>query len=336
MPGGDKADKAGEKGGAGGADGAPARVIALIVLLFIAAAALRGYLPAAEHTPHRQDTESPVPLTLLAILLTVSLGIVAGALITRVRNRHAVPGSMGVLSVGSGAGKVRPRWRVVLIALAVMAAWLMTVWLASRWAGSHRPGRADRPPGTGVAAPPAGTVPGAGDRAPRPEPPQQDLTGEVLHYLTTTAAIMLAMIAAAVIVAARTRRRGPAPASAVDETFASAVPAARPESLVRAAELGLAEIGDPDREPREAIIACYATMERELAHVPEAVPQEFDTPTEVLARAVDHHALPADNAAQLVKLFAEARFSAHLMTEQHRAEAVRILQLVLAELRSAA
>ena len=56
----------------------------------------------------------------------------------------------------------------------------------------------------------------------------------------------------------------------------------RSESLVRAAELGLAEIADLSREPREAIIACYAAMERELANVPGAVPQDFDTPTEVL------------------------------------------------------
>lgn len=30
---------------------------------------------------------------------------------------------------------------------------------------------------------------------------------------------------------------------------------------------------DLSREPREAIIACYAAMERELAHVPGAVPR---------------------------------------------------------------
>jgi 2-hydroxychromene-2-carboxylate isomerase len=104
--------------------------------------------------------------------------------------------------------------------------------------------------------------------------------------------------------------------------------------LARAAEVALAEIGDLSREPREAIIACYAAMERELSHVPDAVPQDFDTPTEVLARAVEHHALQADNASQLVKLFAEARFSPHVMNEGHRESALRALEFVLAELRS--
>jgi hypothetical protein len=54
----------------------------------------------------------------------------------------------------------------------------------------------------------------------------------------------------------------------------------------------------------------------------------------VLARAVDHHALHADNAVQLVNLFEEARFSPHLMNEGHRDVAVQVLRLVLAELRS--
>jgi hypothetical protein len=75
-------------------------------------------------------------------------------------------------------------------------------------------------------------------------------------------------------------------------------------------------------------------MERELAHVPGAVPQDFDTPTEVLARAVENHALHVDNASELVNLFEEARFSPHVMSEAHRMSALHVLQLVLAELRS--
>jgi hypothetical protein len=77
-------------------------------------------------------------------------------------------------------------------------------------------------------------------------------------------------------------------------------------------------------------------MERELTHVPGAAPQEFDTPTEVLARAIDRHALRADSATQLVDLFEEARFSPHVMNEGHRDAAVRVLRTVLTELRSVA
>ena len=77
-------------------------------------------------------------------------------------------------------------------------------------------------------------------------------------------------------------------------------------------------------------------MERELGNAPEVVPRESDTPSEVLARAVEHHALRADSATELVDLFEEARFSRHVMTEEHREIALRLLRLVLAELRSIA
>jgi hypothetical protein len=77
-------------------------------------------------------------------------------------------------------------------------------------------------------------------------------------------------------------------------------------------------------------------MERELTHVPGAVPLDCDTPSEVLARAVSHHALRAASATRLVELFEEARFSPHVMNEGHRDIAVDALRLVLVDLRSIA
>jgi hypothetical protein len=103
--------------------------------------------------------------------------------------------------------------------------------------------------------------------------------------------------------------------------------------LALAAERGLAEVGDLSREPREAIIACYA-MEAALASAPGAAPQESDTPSEVLARAVEHDAIHAASAGELVALFAEARFSTHVMNEGHREVAEHALRDVLDELRS--
>ena len=143
---------------------------------------------------------------------------------------------------------------------------------------------------------------------------------------------MMLIIVAGAILMSRRRRHAVTPATVADDYVESAAPPPDSESLVRAAEVGLAEIADLSREPREAIIACYAAMERELANVPDAVPQDFDTATEVLARAVEHHALHADNAVQLVNLFAEARFSPHVMNEAHREAALRVLRLVLDEL----
>jgi hypothetical protein len=154
----------------------------------------------------------------------------------------------------------------------------------------------------------------------------------VLRYLIASTVALLAMIVASAIVARR--RRSVEPSVSTPSTISEPISAAAASSLVRAAESGLAEIEDPNHEPRQAIIACYAAMERELRHFPGAAPQDFDTPTEVLARAVDHHALHVDNAAELVNLFEEARFSPHVMTEEHRSRALGVLQLVLADMRS--
>jgi hypothetical protein len=145
---------------------------------------------------------------------------------------------------------------------------------------------------------------------------------------------MLLLIVAGSVIMARRRWRASAPITVADDHVEPPLPAPPSESLVRAAEVGLAEIGDLSREPREAIIACYAAMERELANVPRAAPQDFDTPTEVLVRAVEHRVLHPDNAQLLVSLFEEARFSPHVMNEGHREVAVHVLRLVLAELRS--
>ncbi|PRC48471.1 DUF4129 domain-containing protein, partial [Mycobacterium sp. ITM-2017-0098] len=105
--------------------------------------------------------------------------------------------------------------------------------------------------------------------------------------------------------------------------------------LARAAELGLAEMGDLSRDPRAAIIACYLAMERELEKSPGTFPQDSDTPSEVLARAIEQQALPADSATALVDLFEEARFSPHVMNEGHRADAVEALQSVQRQLQGA-
>ncbi|MBZ4586145.1 DUF4129 domain-containing protein, partial [Mycobacterium avium subsp. hominissuis] len=154
-----------------------------------------------------------------------------------------------------------------------------------------------------------------------------------LGILLAGTVAMLLMVVVSAVAGARRRWRSPTPA-VPDEPAENPAPQPHSESLARAAERGLAEMADLRRDPREAIIACYAAMERELAHVPGAVPQDFDTPSEVLARAVEHHALHADNAVQLVNLFTEARFSPHVMNEGHRDVAVRVLRLVLDELGS--
>jgi Domain of unknown function (DUF4129) len=300
------------------------RVVAVVVLLILVAASLRGYFPAHAPASPPEPGGGQAALMFVIAALTATLALMAIAVIARLRDPRQVAPTAGDLSDMLGGDTYRPSWRVVLIGLAVIVAWLLIATLLSQLVFPHP---------VDPVMPDSSTPPRAPDATPSPRRQPQNNNGDALGILLASAVPLMLIIVVGSVVAARRRWRPPAP-GLVDDYVESDSPPTHSETLVRAAEVGLAEAADLSREPREAIIACYAAMERELANVPDAVPQEFDTPTEVLARAVEHHALHADNAVQLVNLFAEARFSPHVMNEGHREDAVRILQLVLDELSS--
>lgn len=313
-------------------DKAAGRLAVLIVLLVLLGASLRGYLPAAGRASSTRAPASPVATVSMIVLLGVSLGIIAVAFITRVRHRRPVAGSIGALRAGAVGGKRWSSWRVLMIGLAVIFAWLLIVWLLTRLLGQHDFGLVMRTPEPGSDLPATGTAvaPTGTEAGPQGSQGSQPDSGRYLFGLLAATVLGMLLALAGTVGGGRTRRNDRASVP-VDQP----VPhrdVGSPEALARATELGLAVVDDACRGPREAIIGCYATMERELARVPDAAPQDFDTPTEVLNRAVEHHALSAANAAQLVELFVEARFSPHLMTEVHRQNAIRILRLVLTEL----
>jgi hypothetical protein len=311
-----------------GIDKPTGRVVALIVLLIVVAAALRGYLPAHERAAHTEPGASRAALIFVVAALSVTLALVAVAVIARLRDPRAIAPNTGDLSEMLGTGRGRPNWRVLLIGLAVIVAWLLFAMLVSRVLVPH--GVTPSPQTPQTSAPPAHVNP---QPPPQPQHPQNN-NGDMFPILLATTVPMLLILVVGTAIMSRRRWKASIPGAVVDDHIEFAPPPKHSDSLVRAAELGLAEIGDLNREPREAIIACYAAMESELANVPGAAPQDFDTPTEVLVRAVEHHALHADNAVELVNLFEEARFSPHVMNERHREVAVQVLQLVLAELRS--
>ena len=309
-----------------GIDKAPTRVIAVSVLLIVAAAALHGYLPGAEPPPRDRPTGGFGSLFAVIAMLAVSMAIIVIAIVTQLRRPSVSP------EAGEPrrelAGERRPlTWRMVLIAVGVIIAWLLLVWLISRL--NVRFGVEQPPPDTST--PPSGVPRSATEQPEQPEPPSG-----VFSLLAGAAILLMMLVFVGAVIAGRRQRRAATPLASSGDEYRRPTPADGPDSLARAAELGLAEIGDLSREPREAIIACYAAMERELENAPEVVPRESDTPSEVLARAVEHRALRADSATELVDLFEEARFSPHVMTEEHREIAVRVLRLVLAELRSVA
>ncbi len=309
-----------------GVDKPTGRVVALIVLLIAVAAALRGYLPAQARGPLAAAGGNRAAMMFVIAALAGSLALMTIAVIARLRDPRAVAPTTFDVSDMIGGGKGRPSWRVLLIGLAVIVAWLLIAMMLAHLFVPHEVSPA--PP----SKPLQPATPPAHDTVPSPKQNRQNDPGDMVGVLLASAVPLLLIIVSAAVINTRRRWRRPAPGASAEDYVESDAPPKRSELLVRAAEVGLAEMADLSREPRDAIIACYAAMERELANVPGAVPQDFDTPTEVLARAVEHHALHADNAVQLVNLFEEARFSPHVMNEGHREVAMRMLQLVLDEL----
>jgi hypothetical protein len=308
--------------------------IGVAVLLVVTAIALRGHVPGVEPTPAAPPEpprgDDPLAWVFVGGLLAASVAIVALGVVARWRRRGGAPATVAARPDWL-RGEAPAAWRrIAAVVFCTVIAWLIATLALSQFGGTHSADPSAPPASRAPDAPVPSTVDDRLAEPPRSVPPVDN--GHLLGYLYGAAAILLLVLIAGAIIATRNRGPTPLPQAASGDDGQPASDAAAP--LARAAEVGLAEVEDPSREPRKAIIACYAAMERELANVPDAMPQDFDTASEVLARAVEHHALGPDSATQLVELFDEARFSPHVMGEGHRDLAVEVLQRVLGELRS--
>ena len=305
----------------------PAAVVALLVI--VVTVGLRGHVPGAEAPATERPPDDPASTVIVLGLLAVAVAVVVTAVIVRVRRPvpAAAPTSAGPAWLRSD--RARPTWRVAMIAFGVIACWLLIFVLLSRWefGGSADP-TLPEPAGERPAAPEA-SEPADAASAP-PDVAERDW--DALGYLYVATAVFLVVLVVGSVLGVRRRPRVTDQPAATGEGEPRAQ-TDESETLARAAEVGLAEVGDTSRDPRHAIIACYAAMERELARVPGAMPRDFDTASEVLDRAVAQNALQPDSAIELVDLFDEARFSPHVMTEAHRDAAVAVLRRVLDELR---
>jgi Domain of unknown function (DUF4129) len=313
-----------------GAGGTTRQTLVLAVLLVVAAVSLRGYLPGAERARREPPADNPFAMYVVIGLLVAAIAVVTVAVVIRARKPSAPRGAAASRPAWLRSDVGRPTWRLALIAFGFVLAALVAAMVLSRLSG--RAGLSPPayvPPDTSQSSTPTpapGPTDSEGPAAPRTGP-------DVLGYFYAATGLFLVVLVAGSIVAMR-RPPGSSPTGPESDVGPQPDTSAGTESLARAAEVALAEVEQPGRDPRAAIIACYAAMEGELARVPEVVPQDFDTASEVLARAVDHHALRPDSATQLVDLFDEARFSPHVMNEGHRETAAAALQRVLAELRT--
>jgi Domain of unknown function (DUF4129) len=84
-------------------------------------------------------------------------------------------------------------------------------------------------------------------------------------------------------------------------------------------------------DPRTAIIACYAAMERGFAAAGSA-PADADTPAEVLARAADAGIIRSSSPEVLTGLFRRARYSTEPMTSADSGAAASALAQMRADL----
>lgn len=90
-----------------------------------------------------------------------------------------------------------------------------------------------------------------------------------------------------------------------------------------------------EADPRRAVIAAYARLERVLAAHGEPR-QDADTPEEHLARVLGHLDVDGRAVRRLVDLFVRAKFSQHEVDAEMKEEAIGALEQVGDELRAAA
>jgi hypothetical protein len=304
-------------------DKAVARTVGVLALVLLALVALRGHLPGAPAEPAEPAQSGPGSLVAVIAMVAVSMAIIAIAVVNQTRRPAPAPSAGPIRRDRRGEGGAIP-WKLLAVAAAGLLAWLVVVALLMRWGAQLA---VDDPPAVDPEP-----VPAPDSATPDPQPPPEAPDDGRPDVFGLLAGVTVALIVLSAVVTFLGRRQSAPPAAAAPGSAAPAPPLDEGPDLARAAEVGLAEIGDRSRDPRAAIIACYAAMERELEKSPGTHPQDSDTPSEVLARAVQGGVLRADSATDLVDLFEEARFSPHVMTEDHRADAIRALETVRSEL----
>jgi NADH:ubiquinone oxidoreductase subunit 6 (subunit J) len=104
------------------------------------------------------------------------------------------------------------------------------------------------------------------------------------------------------------------------------------EELVDAVEITIDDLRR-ERDPRRAVVAAYASMERILA-AHGLARHRAETPFEYLARVLRELRVRADAVQSLTQLFEYAKFSAHEIDAGMQEEAIAALSAVRDDLRS--
>jgi hypothetical protein len=280
----------------------------LVVLAVVFARARAAGMTPPVHPPSGSVTQNIIRIIALTVMVAAAILLVGGRRIRKIQ----VPGANVRRKKVGG----KPSRRVVIAALVgLLFAFGMQIL-------GNTVNEQKRPP------PPAESAQSPGDesrfgRQPQPQAePQSGIADEVI--------LVAALLTLGVLIVVLVRRRSEIleeePAEDEDEAMAKAMRAARAAVLDRAIT-----------DARSAIVACFAAMEDALADRGGAVaPQESDTPSEVLYRGIERASLPEAPAFTLLRLFREARFSTHPMTERDRGDADESLGELLRALGSPA
>lgn len=280
--------------------GGAARVAAVAVLLAVTVAGFRahGTFSRAAHSAAAGVTGS-----LLAILLATGEGIAVVAFVIVLA--MARPERKKKPDTDEPPRPPFPWWAKtlgVLVCIGVLVTPFAVLFSKKNRTASTTPGPLTRP----------GVVPSGAGRLAGPPP-------------STPWPIIAGMVIAVAVVVAMTvwsRRR----------RFAdrSREPSPRLARLLDSLAAGHAALTS-SADPRTAIIACYAAMERGFAAAGSA-PADADTPAEVLARAADAGIIRSGSPEVLTGLFRRARYSAEPMTSADSGAAATALAQMRADL----
>jgi hypothetical protein len=160
---------------------------------------------------------------------------------------------------------------------------------------------------------------GASDRARGEREPAADRRDAQFRWAPVVVLGALGLASVAVFATMRSRRRGE-----LDETEVA-------DALAAVLDDALADLR-AERDPRRAIIAAYARMERLLAA--HGVPRHpSEAPFEYLARVLVELRASASSVFELTALFERAKFSRHEVDAGMKDEAIGALAAVRDELR---
>lgn len=282
------------RGGSGGRTLAVAA--AVIFLVAVVAVASGGSTPSGAVGAHR-PSESFLNAAVSLFVVGMAAATVVVAVMLSFFGRYT--------SDGSARKRKSPAQSVVTFLVAMV---LLTI-VVRTLAGSVGPRL--RPPA------PQGAV-GGGDSGAAPSGYEPEFTVWPVLAVATLAGVAVV----AWWLAARGRRQAREPLAA---TPAEALADVLAETLddLRA-----------ERDPRRAVIAAYARMERALAA--SGLPRDpAEAPEEYLQRILSDVAVTGRAATRLTSLFAWARFSGHDVRPEMKDEAIEILEQVQRELAAA-